>query len=194
MTFDEFCGKGILTGDMRYHKYRETGFFTPSGKFEIYSSSLDTLGVSPLPVYREPAFSPLSTPDLAAEYPLILIAGAKVRPFFHGEYRQVPALRGMNPDPLVEIHPATAAGLGIADGDWVWIETPRGRVRMRARLFDGLQKDVVCAQHGWWFPEDAPPDHGWKRSNVNMLFGGMEYDPDTGSESLKSALCRIYPV
>ena len=194
LSFDEFCEKGILKGDMAYYKYKKNGFATASGKFEIYSERLKKKGVAPLPVYREPIPSPLSTPELAAEYPLILTTGAKIRYFFQSEGRQIQSLRKRNPDPLVEIHPATAASLGISEGDWVWIETQDARVRMRAKLFDGIAKDVVSAQHAWWFPEEGPPGYGWKKSNANLLFGEMEYDPDTGSEPLKCALCKMYPV
>ena len=190
--FDEFLEKGILIAEPRYRKYEDPGFFwTPSGKFEIYCGTLEGLGVSPLPVYREPPLSPLSTPDITRDYPLILTSGAKTEYFFHGEFRMIPSLRERNPDPLLEIHPHTAEGLGIEEGDWVWVETPENRVLMRARLFDGVATDVVSAQHAWWFPEEGPPDYGWKRSSVNLLFGDTEYDPDTGSESLRSALCRV---
>jgi anaerobic selenocysteine-containing dehydrogenase len=194
LSFDEFSEKGILIGDMAYYKYKKDGFLTGSGKFEIYSSALQQQGISPLPIYREPPLTPISAPDVAKDYPLILIAGAKIRYFFHGEYRQIQSLRKRNPDPLVEIHPKTAASLEIGEGAWVWIETKDGRVKMRAMLFDGIAEGVVCAQHAWWFPEEDSPEHGWKKSSVNLLFGDMEYDPDTGSESLKSALCKIYPV
>ncbi len=192
MTFDEFCELGILTGDMRYHKYRESGFATPSGKLELYSGIMESMGVSPLPVYREPPLSPVSSPELLGEYPLILTSGAKIREFFHSEGRQIGSLREKHPDPLVEIHPRTAASLGIGEGDWVWVETPQDRVSMRARLTDGIAPDVVSAEHAWWFPEDGPPDYGWRRSNVNLLFGETEYDPDSGSECLRSSLCRVY--
>ncbi len=194
INFDEFCERGILTGEMRYHKYREGGFSTPSQKIEIYCEALEAMGVSPLPVYREPPLTPVSAPEVAKEYTLILTTGAKIKTFFHSEGRQIKPLRAANPDPLVEIHPETAASLGINDGDWVWIETPEGRVRMRVKLFDGIAPDVIMAQHGWWFPEEDPPEYGWKKSNVNLLFGDTDYDPDTGSESLRSALCKIYPV
>ena len=33
--------------------------------------------------------------------------------------------------PIAEIHPATAERHGIRDGDWMWIETRRGRTRQR---------------------------------------------------------------
>ncbi len=194
MTFEEFCERGILAGEMRYHKYREEGFATPSGKVELYSSNFEALGVSPLPIYREPPISPVSTPGLAREYPLILTTGAKIRGFFHSEGRQIVSLRNTHPDPLVEIHPDTAASLGIEDGNLVWIETRKDRVQMRARLTGGIAPDVVSAEHAWWFPEEGPPEYGWRRSNVNLLFGGTGFDPESGSESLRSALCRIYKV
>ena len=192
VSFEEFCERGILAGEMRYHKYREQGFATPSGKFEIYSSVMEAMGMSPLPVYREPPLSPVSAPEVAADYPLILTTGAKIREFFHSEGRQIESLRRAVPDPQVEMHPATAASLGIREGDWVWVETPQDRVRMRATLTHGIAPDVVSAQHGWWFPEEEPPAYGWRRSNVNLLFGETEYDPDSGSECLRSALCRVY--
>jgi anaerobic selenocysteine-containing dehydrogenase len=191
MDFEQFCEKGIITGEMRYYKYRTEGFGTPSGKFEILSGLSGAMGVEPLPLYREPPLSPVSAPQIARDYPLILTTGAKIRGFFHSEGRQIERLRRANPDPLVEVHPVTAAELGIADGDWVRIETPAASVSMRAKLFDGIAPNVVSAQHAWWYPEEGPPDYGWKRSSVNLLFGDTDYDPDTGSEPLRSSLCRL---
>ncbi|HEY5530382.1 MAG TPA: molybdopterin dinucleotide binding domain-containing protein, partial [Candidatus Anoxymicrobiaceae bacterium] len=131
---------------------------------------------------------------LAREYPLILTTGAKSRGFFHSEGRQIPSLRRLNPHPLVEINADTAATLQIADGDEVWVETTEGRIVMKARLSHRLARDVVSAQHAWWFPEAGPPEYGWRNSSVNLLFGDTEYDPDSGSEPLRSSLCRVYGV
>jgi anaerobic selenocysteine-containing dehydrogenase len=194
MSFDQFCEKGILTGRMRYGKHVQEGFRTGSHKFEIYSKALESMGVSPLPVYREPPISPLSAPELTEDFPLILTNSGKVRVFFHTEGRQIASLRKANPDPLVEIHPDTAQSLGIHEADWVWIETQEGRVQMRATLFDGLAPDVVAVQFAWWFPEEPAPEHGWKRCSANLLYGDTAYDPETGSESVHSALCKVYPV
>lgn len=194
LSFEEFCEKGILTGKPRYYAYKsdKTFFKTPSRKFEIAVPALQRIGVSPLPIYREPAFSPISTQELAKDYPLILIGGVKIRPYFHSEGRQIASLRTRMPDPMVQIHPNTALHLGIKENDWVWIETPENRITMRATLFDGLAEDTVCTQYAWWFPEEDPPEYGWKKSSINLLFGKMAYDPETGSESLKCSLCRIY--
>jgi anaerobic selenocysteine-containing dehydrogenase len=192
LRFDQFCEKGILFGDMRYRKYETEGFRTPTGHFEISSSIMEGMGLSSLPLFREPPLSPVSTPGLAKEFPLILISGTKIRNFFHSEFRQVESLRQGNPDPLMEIHPDTAFSLGICDGDWVWVESPAARVKMRAKLFDGIMPDVVNAQHAWWFPEENPPEYGWKRSNVNLLYGDTHFDPESGAEPLRSYLCKVY--
>ena len=192
MNFKQFCQRDILLGEMRYRKYESEGFQTPTGKFEISSSVMEAMGVSPMPLFREPPLSPLSTPKLAEAFPLILISGTKVRNFFHSEYRQIESLRQGNPDPLVEIHPETASSLGIEEGDWVWIETPVARVKMKAKLFEGIRPDVVNAQHAWWFPEEKASDYGWKRSNVNLLYDHTQFDPESGAEPLKSYLCKVY--
>jgi len=46
-------------------------------------------------------------------------------------------------DSWVEIHPDTARHLGVGDGDWVWIESPVGKVKTRAKLFAGAMPGVV---------------------------------------------------
>ena len=43
-----------------------------------------------------------------------------------------------------ELSPTTAARLGVADGDTVWVESPVGRVRVRARLFAGVMPEVLA--------------------------------------------------
>jgi anaerobic selenocysteine-containing dehydrogenase len=183
----------------RYKKYEERGFATPTGKVELYSTVFEKLGYDPLPAYQEPAETPISDPELAKEYPLRLINGGRVREYFHSEWRQIESVRKLRPDPIVQIHPDTGAKLGISSGDWVWIETVRGRVRQKAELFDGLDPGVVHADFGWWFPElpgEEPWLHGVWEVNINVV---LNDDPEvcneiTGSWPLKTALCKVYKV
>ena len=121
LTFEQFKEKGYLQGENVYHKYRERGFSTPTRKLELSSTYLENRGRDPLPKYVEIPESPISRPDLAEKFPYIRNAGFRTPTFFHSANRQVPWLREIRPDPLVEIHPATAAKHGIQDGDWVWI-------------------------------------------------------------------------
>ena len=48
------------------------GFRTPSRKIELYSEELAEHGYPPLPEFEEPRTSPISRPDLAARFPLVL--------------------------------------------------------------------------------------------------------------------------
>lgn len=191
LSFEQFKEKEILLGEMRYRKYETGGFHTPSGKFEFYSNVMEHEGRPPLPIFVEPPLSPVSTPGLAHQYPFILMSGTKKLHFFHSELHQVASLRKRHPDPVVEIHPDAATRLGIADGDWVFLESPHGRAKFKARFFDGIAPDVVNAEHAWWYPEAPAPDYRWKESCANLLFGDEHFDPDTGAEPLKCYLCKV---
>ena len=134
VNFEQMKERGFVSVAPTYLKYQKSGFATPSGKIELYSSVLNRLGYDPLPAYAELPESPVSDPELNKEYPLILTTGTKSPVFFHSEGRQIPNLREIETDPLVDINPKTAEKLGIKEGSWVWIETPRGRIRQKARL------------------------------------------------------------
>jgi anaerobic selenocysteine-containing dehydrogenase len=104
-------------------------------------------------------------------------------------------LRKAHPDPIVELALATAARHGIRDGDWVWIETLRGRIRQKARVTDDIDPRVVHVEHGWWFPEEPGPEHGVWKSNANVLTrNDPPYDPAMGTYHLRGLLCRIARV
>ena len=195
ITWQEFKRMDYLKGETRYRKYKTKGFSTPTGKFELASTLLEKWGYDPLPQFREPPESPVSTPELASEYPYILITGMRQPGFFHTENRQVPWLRELHPDPTVEIHPDTAKKEGIGDGDWVVIESPRGKARQRAKLTKRIHPSVVGAQHAWWFPEKKDPGHGWEESNINLLTDNAyeACDPAMGATSVRVLLCRIHP-
>ena len=148
-----------------------------------------------MPKYVEIPESSPSTPDVAEKYPYIFNAGLRTPTFFHSANRMQPWLREIRPDPIVEIHPETAKKHGIEDGQWVYIESPRGRIKQRAKLFDGIDPRVVTAEHGWWFPEIKDPGHGWEISNANILTDNAyeTCDPNMGATNLRACLCNIYP-
>ncbi|MCC6888715.1 MAG: molybdopterin-dependent oxidoreductase [Hyphomicrobiales bacterium] len=195
MTFDELKQKGFVKVPFRYRKFEDGGFRTPTGKIELYSTRLEELGYAPLPFYEEPPESPLSAPSVAAEYPLVLTTGARIPFYFNSEHRQLDKLRRAYRDPRVDIHPDTARDHGIRDGEWIWIETRRGRMQHRARVTTRIDPRVIAAEHGWWFPEDPAPEYGVWRSNVNLLTDNRPpYDPAMGTYQLRALLCRVRKV
>lgn len=201
ITYEQLMNAGFVKSDRReFKRYEEKGFSTATGKVELYSTALEKLGYDPLPFYMEPPESPVSTPELALQYPLILNTGGRFMPMFHSEYRQLGVgMRERHPDPLLDIHPETARSLDISEGDWVWIETKRGRIKQRARLNDGILPNVVNCEASWWFPEQpgGEPDlHGVWESNANVLTANDEefLDPMTGGWANRALLCRVYRV
>jgi anaerobic selenocysteine-containing dehydrogenase len=195
ITWNDFKKMNYLREEVKYYKYKEGGFSTPTRKFELYSTILEKMGYDPLPQHREPSESPVNTPELYKEYPYILITGARMPGFFHTENRQVGRLRELHGDPIVEIHPEAAAKEGIKEGDRVIIESRRGKVRQRATLALGRNPRVISAQHAWWFPEKKDPGHGWDESNINILTDSAleDCDPAMGASNIRTLLCRIYP-
>jgi len=196
VTFSDFARGWGYAPPREYKRYEKTGFGTYSGKVELVPSIFTKLGYDPMEGYREPRWSPVSTPQMARDYPLILISGSRVRAYHHSSHRQVDSLRQRYPHPLLQINPETARRLGIADGDEVYIETPLGRVRQRAQLVDGLPPDVVHADGYWWYPEMSaaePSLFGVWESNINSI---LPADPEvcdyTGDCYFRGLLCRVY--
>jgi anaerobic selenocysteine-containing dehydrogenase len=156
-----------------YRRYRQTGFATPTRKVEVYSELFLDHGQSPLPEFVEPRVVP------SARYPLVLTC-AKLPQFCHSQHRNLPSLRRLVPDPEAQIHPDTARARAIADGDWVVIETPHGRIRARARFDASLDARVVCAQHGWW-----------GEGSYNEAIASGETDPVSGAPPHRAYACEV---
>ncbi len=171
---------GVRTVRWEKQRYLKEGRFnTPSGKVEIFSQNLADHGYDPLPVFNEPPESYISTPDIAREYPLILITGARTRYFTHSQHRNVSILRRRVSEPLVEIHARTAEELGIADGDLVTVESPRGSIKLKARVDNDISEKVVAIQHGWI------------EANANILTNDEDRDPISAYPAFRNGLCRV---
>jgi len=112
----------------------------------------------------------------------------------HSGHRHIKALRKYHPEPLVYIHPETAAESGINEGDWVWIATKRGRIKQKAAFSEEIDPRVVGVDYAWWFPEKGAQDqYGWRESNVNMLTDdSAPYSRELGTTNLRGVLCKVY--
>ncbi len=68
----------------------------------------------------------------------------------------------------VEIHPQTAGGLGIKENDLVWVESAKGRVKLRAKLYSGTVADVI---HIPLFGGDGPNPNDLIANETDVLRG-----------------------
>jgi len=210
MTFKELQEKGWVfpeegSSSAPYRRYEKgllrqdgkPGFNTPSGKMEIYSTRREDWGLEPVAHYEEPPFTPVTQPDKLEKYPLILSTGRRSAVYFHSEHRNIPWLRALDPDPVVEIHPDTAKERDIGDGEWVCIENWLGKCKYKAKVTRVVPRWMVMATHGWWFPEEKgekPHLFGTWKSNVNQLFPMGYQGKDGLGTPLKHMLCQVYKV
>ena len=155
-------------------------FPTTSRKFEIYSSVLEEIGFDPLPTYREPQRSSVSSPELREKFPLILSTGNRNRYYTHGQFRRIKSLQEKNPEPKAEMGTQTARTYGLENGDDIIIETNRGSVKMKALISERIAEGMVLVPHGW--PGDA---------NANLLTDTTCREPIMGYPEVKALLCAI---
>lgn len=159
----------------------------------------------PLPIW----YAPLS--DQQGDVEAYGLHAITQRPMhmYHSWGSQNAWLRQITNQNRLFVHRSTAARLGIADDDWVWIESPQARVKGQVRLVDGVNPNTVwtwnaIAKHrgAWMLSPDAPeferafllnhaisellpPDRdGTRRSNS---------DPVTGQAAWFDLRVRIRP-
>jgi len=175
-AIDELVDHGFLDAD---RQYRWHGFQTVSGKVEFDSQELRDAGYDGLPIWREPVESPVSTPAVARDFPLVLTSGARHKHATHSQHQYLERMRKAMPKALVELHPDDAAARGIQDGDPVDVCSPRGRVGFVAKVTDRIKPGVAHCQHAW------------NHANVNELTDDAALDPISGFPPFKSLLCEV---
>jgi anaerobic selenocysteine-containing dehydrogenase len=187
-----FARPAFATGD-----FDTRPFPTPSGRIELAPPRIAALGLDPVPDYAPQLPGLAATGEGRDGAVLTLITGDREKPFHHTRFREQAWARKVSPDPRLLVHPETAAAHGIADGDWVLVETEAGvgTCRLRAKVTDQTPPGVVSTGMGWWRPEDTSPDRGVLDININaaLSYAGP-YDPLTGSASIRGQRCRVWRV
>ncbi|MDE3155408.1 MAG: molybdopterin oxidoreductase family protein [Acidobacteriota bacterium] len=83
-------------------------------------------------------------------YPIVLTTGRVVSQYLSGtQTRRIGALVDQYPEPRCEMHPRLAASLGVADGDFVRVESRRGALVVRALVVKTIRPDTVFVPYHW---------------------------------------------
>ncbi|MBI4459114.1 MAG: molybdopterin-dependent oxidoreductase [Acidobacteria bacterium] len=159
----------------------QRAFSTPSGRFEFYSLKLDELlraraGIrsgSQLPADWDRQVLPHHVELLPLTDPKqfeFVLEPYEPLAFFGGGARALPFLQQISApyggpkgwQSWVELNAEDARHRGIKDGDMVWVESARGKMRRRARVLEGSMPGIVGAPFGgapqagrWSIPEDS---------------------------------------
>jgi formate dehydrogenase (NAD+, ferredoxin) subunit len=85
-----------------------------------------------------------------AEYPLVLTTG-RILYQYHTRTMtsRVEGLNNIAPDKYIEINPKLAAAKGIADGDMVKVASKRGEIKIRAKVTDIVEENVLFIPFHW---------------------------------------------
>jgi len=114
------------------------------------------------------------------EYPIILTTGRVVSQYLSGtQTRRIGALLGQEPQPFCEMHPRLAESLGVAEGDFVSVESRRGAILVRARVVRTIRPDTVFVPYHW------PMDRGANRCTLRAI------DPISNIPEFKTCAVRI---
>jgi anaerobic selenocysteine-containing dehydrogenase len=177
VTYKDLVAQGgVYEYEQRtFKKYEHQGFKTPTGKVEIYSERLKGLGYDPFPII-EHVLQPIQESDA---FPLSLTTGGNLPYYLHWQYRYIPRLRKMAPEPVFEIHPSTAGQYGLSEGEMAEVQTPQGKIQLKAHLTDRICQDTIHIPQGW------------EEANANELTGSEGADPISGFPNLKSLRCRV---
>jgi len=220
--FDEFWNTLIERGGWWDSHYPfgewKRNFNTPSKKFEFFSLAMEyglkeaskrsrkdlrqILGELKIEARGDKAFLPhFENPRSKrndSDYPFHLI-NYKLMAMAEGRGANQPYLQeSIGPhlyerwDSWVEINPETAKSLGIKDGDPIWVESPAGKLKSRARLFPGTHPKCIHIPYG-----QGHKAYGrWARGrgiNPNDLLV-REYDHLGGFVSYSSTRVKVYKV
>ncbi len=196
ITIDALQKTGYASFPHSRGVFEDINFGTETGKVELFSERLDKQDLDPLPNYTPPT-ADHTDEAVQADYPLVLLTGIREKTYHHSRFRDQSWARKVSPDPLLQIHPETAAAHGISDKQWVSVGTPgtETRCRVRAQVTERAPVGVVATGMGWWEPQSESPDLGACDININ---GAMSYDgpwdPITGSPDSRGQRCRITPL
>jgi thiosulfate reductase/polysulfide reductase chain A len=159
-------------------------FNTPSGKIELYSRLLADVGQDPLPRYTPPDRPP---------------AG-----FYHLNYGRAPAhtfgrtinnpqLFELMPENVVWVHPAVAATLGVASGDYVQLENPEGRRsnRVRVRVTQRIRPDSVFIVHGFGHTDARQRLARNVGADDAALMHNVKLDPVMGGTGMRASFVTL---
>ena len=99
-------------------------------------------------------------------------------------------MHGVGWNSLAEIGAEAADSLGIRDGDAVWVESPLGRLKLKARLSQWVRPDIVAIARGQG--HYAPGE--WQKGigvNPNDIIG-VDFDSLSGQSAIFNTRVKVY--
>lgn len=178
----EGCVRAPNAQDYVPGSYVAGGMKTVSGKWEFHSNIVakftQSHSLNPLPTYVD-CFSDDASPNLSEKYPYILSTGTRVPNTIHSRLHEVPWARSLRPEPALEVSLTDADSLGLQDGDWVEVENPTGKLRIKAKVSGKIQSGNVHLVHGY------------RECDSSRLIDSRHLDPYSGFPCYRTNRCIV---
>jgi anaerobic selenocysteine-containing dehydrogenase len=159
-------------------QFRDLIFPTPSGRIEIVSDSAAADGHPRVPM-------PLADPRPGPGRLRLLSPSSSWS--LNDSFSNVAKIAAHVGPAVIAIHPADAAGRGLAEGDETVVENETGRLVMRVTLTEAVPRGVALSHKGRWPKQEAA------KRNVNVLNPGRKSDMGE-STSVHSVEVTVGPL
>jgi predicted molibdopterin-dependent oxidoreductase YjgC len=182
-VFDEFCKLSPIYAGMDWERIDSvSGLQWPvphrghPGTPRLHEETFPNgRGIFKLVTYRDPA------EVVSPEYPVWLTTGRRLESYHtRTQTGRAGGIDYLLPEELLEVHPEDVESLGLMDGGYAKMSSPRGSVRIKVQANDRSPKGTVFASFAF---SETP---------VNVLTGGG-YDPVTHTAELKVCPVRLEP-
>jgi anaerobic selenocysteine-containing dehydrogenase len=153
---------------------------TPDKKIRIHFPEMESWVKEVRPAAEEPEL-------VNKDYPMVLMAGNHMEMVANTIMRDPAWNEGRRPCTL-RIHPDDAKGLGISDGEEVFIETEAGSVKVEAEVTDSSHRGQVVIPHGFGLVHRGEV----RGVNVNQLAPAKHRDRLAATPLHRYIPCRVH--
>ena len=150
-TYEELVEKGWFDVEPKtWEAQLESGFATPSKKFQFASDELLADHGTRTVVYSPDPEGKTGSPDLFARYPIALVSPS-AKEFLNGVFGNMEDNNILFGESYVYLNEGDAQDRGIADGDDVVVSNDRGSIRRIARVVEGVMAPgTACTYKSTW--------------------------------------------
>jgi anaerobic selenocysteine-containing dehydrogenase len=177
---------GIKLRDVRWGEFLAHGVRTPHGKIdlappEFVSALTEALAAPPLPT---------------AQFPLILISGARRSAGYNSWTHNIPALVEKLKGNWAILNPLDANRLGVRDGGRVRVTSAIGSVEIPVVVSADVREGVVVIHQFWGHTYDSGTrtSRRYPGVNVNLLHSDQVRDRFSGMPVFNGTPVRVEPV
>ena len=157
-----------------------------------YSDAMVRNPVNPQALTPAVTLGALSDGQVHRDFPLMGMIGRPSVVHFAGVTQWTSIGKQMNGIRLIQIHPSAAKSAGIAQGDEVVVESPRGSVNGTALLWEGIRPDTIFVPNTFGPAQQVADDVGTPRYQAaNHLTDDRYFDNLSGQQAYKCFACRV---